>query len=90
MEEKINDLLNSRFTYTSPEGTEYLRQYDRDDVHIVDALRGLFRSNEYSNRNFSINFTTVYNGGYSTLYALSIAFIDEYGYLYHLDDIVED
>lgn len=90
MEKKINDLLDSRFLYTSPEGTEYLRKYDRNDVHIVDAVRELFHSNGYSNRNFSVDLMIVYNGPYSGLYALSIAFVDEYGYLCHLNDVMED
>lgn len=90
MEKKINDLLDSRFLYTSPEGTEYLRKYDRNDVHILNAVRDLFLSNGYSNRNFSISLMVAYDGAYSVYYALSIAFIDEYGCLYHLNDIVED
>ena len=90
MEEKIYDLLDSRFIYISPEGIKYLRKYDRDDVHIIDALRWLFLSNGYAERNFSTNLMTVYDGAYTVFYALSIAFIDEDGYLYHINETVED
>lgn len=90
MEEKIHNLIETRFMYYDIFDVPHIRKYDQDDVHIIDALRYLFISNGYSERKFSTICEVVCMRGNFGLYSLSIAFTDEFEYLYHLTYVLED
>lgn len=89
MEQKIDELIENRFTYTDPTGTVYYRRYDHNRVHIINALKDLFQSNGFNCRNSSTLLTVAYEDAYYTVFSLSIAFISEDG-LHHIVYILED
>lgn len=89
MEQKIDELIENRFAYTDLTGTVYYRRYDHNHIHIINALKDLFKSNGFNCRNSSILLTVAYENACHTAFSLSIAFINEDG-LHHIVYILED
>ena len=84
MNQKIEDLLNERFS----NGDGSYDSYDENDVYIGDALEQLFREEEFEDGEFSIESDILFSNPSIDIGYLSIAYVD-WGKLQHIVYLIE-